>query len=60
MENADISNLIKNAFGDKPTNVQNAFGNIMSQKVSDAIASRRHEMSHEMNPVNDLEFDSND
>ena len=60
MEKVDISNLIKNAFGDKPTGVQNSFDNIMSQKVSNAIAGRRDEMTHEMNPVNDLEFDSNE
>lgn len=52
-----IDDIIKNAFGDKPVNVQRAFDNIVVQRAADIIAGKREEVARHfgVQPVSDEE-----
>ena len=48
MENMNITDIIKNAYENKPTGVEDAFNNVIQQKMADAIETRRQEIAHSM------------
>lgn len=48
MENMNVADIIKGAFENKPTSVEDSFNNVIQQKMADAIELRRQEISQSM------------
>ena len=48
MDNMNVADSIKNAFDNKPTGVEDAFNNVIQQKMADAIEVRRQEIAQSM------------
>lgn len=48
MDNMNVADIIKNAFHNKPTGVEDAFNSVIQQKMADAIEVRRQEIAQSM------------
>jgi hypothetical protein len=48
MQNMNVADIIKNAFENKPTGVEDAFNSAIQQKMADAIELRRQEIAQSM------------
>jgi len=48
MENMNIADIIKSSFEGKPKGVEDAFNDVMQQKMADAIETRRQEIAQSM------------
>ena len=48
MENMNVADIIQQAFSGRPQGVEDAFNNVIQQKMADAIETRRQEIAHSM------------
>ena len=48
MENMNVADIIQQAFAGRPQGVEDAFNNVIQQKMADAIETRRQEIAHNM------------
>lgn len=48
MENMNVADIIQQAFQGRPQGVEDAFNNVIQQKMSDAIELRRQEIAQSM------------
>ena len=48
MENMNVADIIQQAFAGRPQGVEDAFNNVIQQKMADAIELRRQEIAHSM------------
>lgn len=57
LPNMDIEDIIQNAFDKKPQGVEDAFNNVIQQKMADAINARREEIAQSMYGSEDDDVD---
>lgn len=48
MENMNVADIIQQAFAGRPQGVEDAFNNVIQQKMADAIEYRRQEIAQSM------------
>lgn len=48
LKQINVADIIKNAYENKPLGVEDAFNNVIQQKMADAIAARRSEIEADM------------
>jgi hypothetical protein len=48
MENMNVADIIQQAFAGRPQGVEDAFNNVIQQKMADAIETRRQEIAQNM------------
>ena len=48
MENMNVADIIQQAFNNRPQGVEDAFNNVIQQKMADAIETRRQEIAQNM------------
>lgn len=48
MDNLNVADIIQNAFDKRPQGVEDAFNNVIQQKMADAIQARREELAQSM------------
>jgi hypothetical protein len=48
LPNMNVADIIQNAFDKKPQGVEDAFNNVIQQKMADAIDARREQIAQSM------------
>jgi len=48
LRNMNVADIIQQSYENKPVGVEDAFNNVIQQKMADAIAARRSEIEAEM------------
>lgn len=48
MDNLNVADIIQQAFAGRPQGVEDAFNNVIQQKMADAIETRRQEIAQSM------------
>jgi hypothetical protein len=46
MDNMNVADIIQQAFNNRPQGVEDAFNNVIQQKMADAIETRRQEIAN--------------
>lgn len=58
MDKLNVADIIKNAYENKPKGVEDAFNDVIQQKMADAIEARRQEIAASMYGNNDTGEDA--
>ena len=48
LPNLNVTDIIQNAFDQRPQDVEHSFNNVIQQKMADAIDARREEIAQSM------------